>query len=213
MQFFINFFFFFLPLHTFRQPTNWCEHLSPILLIYLNADSSGRVCQTIITHFNTHSWYSSLWNMYCPWKSWQSIEEERLLCHPVNRETECHKATCHQAVKRSSGLTKDWPRASVLLFVSNTLTRAVKLSNPLPLPSSVNNGTLHLAVLSDINKHGHKAIPETCEGCHATACSQRGEQTNKQQRKSGRVGTHRYRREHATQTPRGWEESETDRFL
>lgn len=123
--------------------------------------------------------------MYCPWKSWQSIEDERLLCHPVKHETECHNATCHQAAERSSGLTKDWPRASVLLFVSNTLTRAVKLSNSLPLPSSVNNGTLHLAVLSDINKHGHKGIPDTCEGCQAPTFSQTKRETNKQQGKRG----------------------------
>lgn len=83
----------------------------------------------------------------------------------------------------ASGLTKDWPRASVLLFVSNTLTRAVKLSNSLPLPSSVNNGTLHLAVLSDINKHGHKGIPDTCEGCQAPTCSQTKRETNKQREK------------------------------
>lgn len=92
----------------------------------------------------------------------------------------------------------------MLLFVSNTLTRAVKLSNSLPLPSSVNNGTLHLAVLSDVNKHGHKGIPDTCEGCHATACSLTKRETNKRQKKRG-VGelAHVGRREHATQTRRG----------
>ena len=100
--------------------------------------------------------YSCLWEIYRPWQSQQSIEDELLLCHPVNHETECHKATCQRAVKRSSRLTKDWPGASVPLFVSNTLMRAVKLSNSLPLPSGTNNGTFNLADLSDINKHSHK---------------------------------------------------------
>lgn len=55
------------------------------------------------------------------------------------------------------------------LFVSNTLMRAVKLSNSLPLPSGTNNGTFNLAVLSDINKHSHKGsrrVPETPRAVH-----------------------------------------------
>lgn len=118
--------------------------------------SLGCVCQTFAIHFSVLSLYSCLWNIYRPWKSQQSTEDDLLLCHPVNHETECHKATCQRAVKRSSRLTKDWTGASVPLFVSNTLMRAVKLSNSLPLPSSTNNGTFNLAVLSDINKHSHK---------------------------------------------------------
>lgn len=106
----------------------------------------------------------------------------------------------------------------MLLFVSNTLTRAVKLSNSLPLPSSVNNGTLHLAVLSDVNKHGHKGIPDTCEGCHATACSltKRGNKQTTKKKRGGRVGTQR-RCEHAAQTRRGEKRVRqiflSDRFL
>lgn len=115
-----------------------------------------RVCITFTIHFIKLYQYSWLWNIYRPWQSQQSIEDELLLCHPVNHETECYKATCQQAVKRSSRLTKDWPGASVPLFVANTLMRAVKLSNPLPVPSGTYNGTFNLAVLSDINKHGHK---------------------------------------------------------
>lgn len=155
--------------------------VSFLLFIDLTAELYGWVCQSLITHFITLSWYSSLWNIYRPWESWQSIEDEFLLRHPVNRETECHKATCQQAVKRSSGLTKDWPGASVLLFVSNTLMRAVKLSNSLPLPSSINNGTFHLAVLSDINKHSHKGT-DTRKGCRALTCSQ----TKREGKKGGR---------------------------
>lgn len=52
------------------------------------------------------------------------------------------------------------------LFVSNTLMRAVKLSNLLPLPSGTNNGTFNLAFLNDINTN----IALTCS------------QTNKQKR-------------------------------
>lgn len=152
--------------------------------------------------------------MYCPWKSWQWIEDERLLCHPVKHETECHKATCHQAAERSSGLTKDWPRASVLLFVSNTLTRPVKLSNSLRLPSSVNNGTLHLAVLSDINKHGHKGIPDTCEGCQAPTCSQT-KRGNKQTTEKKEVweSWHTQTRGVNTQRRRGGVRSVRDRYF
>lgn len=79
-----------------------------------------------------------------------------LLCRPVKHETECHKATCQRPVKHCFRLTKDWPGASVPLFASNTLMRAVKLSNALWLPSGTNNGTFNLAVLSDINKHACK---------------------------------------------------------
>lgn len=122
------------------------------------------VCKTFTIHFLFLHKHSRQWNIYRPWQSQQSIEDELLLCHPVNHETECHKATCQRAVKRSSGLTKDWPGASVPLFVSNTLMRAVKLSNSLPLPSGTNNGTFNLAVLSGINKHSHKensSVPVT----------------------------------------------------
>lgn len=179
--------------------------VSFLLFIDLTAESSGWVCQSLITHFITLSCYSSLWNIYRPWESWQSIEDEFLLCHPVNRETECHKATCQQAVKRSSGLTKDWPGASVLLFVSNTLMRAVKLSNSLPLPSSINNGTFHLAVLSDINKHSHKGNRHV----QGLPCADMFTNTERGGKKG--VGTHKYRHKHTRRGVR--REWDTDFFF
>lgn len=55
------------------------------------------------------------------------------------------------------------------LFVSNTLMRAVKLSNSLPVPSDTNNGTFYLAVVSDINKHSHKENRQvTCAQTNTT---------------------------------------------
>lgn len=124
--------------------------------VSLELDQCLHVCKSFTIHSIIVSQYSCLWNIYRPWQSQQSIEDELLLCHPVNHETECHKATCQWSVKQSSRLTKDWPGASVPLFVSNTLMRAVKLSNALPLPSGTNNGTFNLPVLSDINKRSHK---------------------------------------------------------
>lgn len=53
------------------------------------------------------------------------------------------------------------------LFVSNTLMRAVKLSNSLPLPSSPNNGTYNLPVLNDINQGGgENKCPGECMFTH-----------------------------------------------
>lgn len=135
----------------------------------------------IITHFITLRPHLSLWNMYCPWKSWQSIWRRASASPPCQARDSVTKPPVTRLRSEAPGLTKDWPRASVLLFVSNALTRAVKLSNSLPLPSSVNNGTLHLAVLSDINKHGHKGDTRHVRGAarHWHAHKQRGE-TNKQ---------------------------------
>lgn len=127
---------------------------------FFGSPSLGLQCLHVRKSFTIHLiivlHYSCLWNIHRPWQSQQSIEDELLLCHPVNHETECHKATCQWSVKQSSRLTKDWPGASVPLFVSNTLMRAVKLSNALLLPSGTNNGMFNLPVLSDINKRSHK---------------------------------------------------------
>lgn len=68
--------------------------------------------------------------------------------------------------------------------------RAVKLSNSLPLPSSINNGTFHLAVVSDINKHSHKG------NRHAQGLPCADMFTNKERRKIRGVGTHKYRHKH-----------------
>lgn len=137
--------------------------LSSWFFLLFDCTCTFLVCKTFTIHFITLYQHSCSWNICCPWQSQQSIEDELLLCHPVNHETECHKATCQQAVKRSSGLTKDWPGASVPLFVSNTLMRAVKLSNSLRLPSGTNNGTFNLAALSDINNRSRKKEQTRCQ--------------------------------------------------
>jgi len=106
------------------------------------------------------------------------LKIEPLFCHPVKHETECHKATCQWPVKQSSRLTKNWPGASVPLFASNTLMRAVKLSNALHLPSGTNNSTFNLAVLDDINKHSCK---DTLMLRNALACSQTNQKDSRVQ--------------------------------
>lgn len=190
----------FYPSHLLTTNKRMCKHSSPRLLIHPPILPAGFVKPSLLILLRSGAvfvcvkYVSSLEILAVDWRRASALPP----CQARDRESQSHLSP------GCAALTKDWPRASVLLFVSNALTRAVKLSGSLPLPSSVNNGTLHLAVLSDINKRGHKGgeggrVPGTCEDCQAPARSQTKRVTNKQQQgekktRGGRVGTHMHRR-------------------